>query len=163
MWCLSFFISSLKQMDWCFSLSCDLENEAFLYTDSSLHKAFVDTSIGTPIIINFYINEKLIPSRFAMQQILTQNLNFLPYSNSWNIRLSVLNYNIKESAFEIIELIYLLYDQNWRNNLPELVSSWFQCIWWYFLSIINMQIFHCLNFTLNALITVDTFLKEIEG
>ena len=50
-----------------------------------------------------------------------QKLEFQPYSASWNTRSSVTNYNIKESMFDVAKLLYLLHDNNWRNNWPEMV------------------------------------------
>ena len=49
----------LKYMAWCFFLSLDPANEAFLYTYLLSHKTFDDSSIGTPIILNLYLNETI--------------------------------------------------------------------------------------------------------
>ena len=82
-------------MDWYFLLSWDSENDALLYTDSLPQKKIADPSIGTPIILNLYLNETIKSVGICYATILPQKLNFQPYSASWNTILLVLNCNIK--------------------------------------------------------------------
>ena len=48
-----------KQMDWWFFLSLDSANEEFLYKYSLSQKPSSYPSLGTPIILNLYLNEPI--------------------------------------------------------------------------------------------------------
>ena len=86
-----------------------------------LRKTFISPSIGTPIILNLYLNEtiKSVVIRNAKNSAPKVELSTVFWY--WNTRLLMLNCNIKSSSFEISKLIYILNNQNQRKNWPELV------------------------------------------